>query len=198
MALSPKQLQTLGAEARKAFASVCREDLDALRTFLWDQTPHNPDDPFAGPHMIAQTTLFNYWRRREVANALRERCKRKAAPPNSFKILSQTDYGFVLAHFVGMYNFERGVEIFNKAKAQEYATVMALLEKSCRERGLDYPSYPNHVCKDQFRCEVEDASVNQLWCLVYTVRNRRYCHPKNAQPYDTTRNFSSKHPQQNN
>lgn len=195
--LSKKQLQTLGAEARKAFECASQDDLNSLRDFLWDQTPHDPEDPFAGSHMITKSALFNYWRRREVANALRNRCKRKT-PPNSFKQLSQTDYGFVLAHFVGMYDSARGIEIFENAKTQEYTTVMAILEKSCRERGLDYPAYPSHVCRDQFRCDVSEASLNQLWCLVYTVRNRRYCHPKDAQPCDTTRRFKSKYTQKNN
>lgn len=196
--LSPKQIQTLGAEASKAFAAVPADELDSLRDFLWDQTEHDADDPFAGPHMITKTKLMEYWRRREVANVMRERCKRGETPPNSFKKLSQKDYPYVLARFVSIYNPERGMEIFQRAQAAEYATVMAVLEKSCRERGLKFPEYPERVCEDQFRCDLEQASVKQLWCLVYTCRNRRYCAPKDAQPYDTKRKWTTKHPNINN
>lgn len=196
--LSPKQLQTLGAEASKAFGSVPADELNSLRDFLWDQTPHDEDDPFAGPHMITKTKLAEYWRRREIANVMRGRCKHGEMPPNSFKKLSQKDYPFVLAHFVGIYNPERGCEIFMKAQAAECATVMAILEKSCRERGLSFPEYPEHICLDQFRCEIKNASIKQLWCLVFTCRNRRYCAPKDAQKYDTKRKWETRHPSLNN
>ena len=46
------------------------------------------------------------------------------------------------------------------------------LEQECAARGLDV-SYPATICRRQFRLSLEEASAKQLWCLVFTVRNRR-------------------------
>lgn len=46
------------------------------------------------------------------------------------------------------------------------------LREACEERGL-HESYPASICMTQFRCGLEDATAKQLWCLVFTVRNRR-------------------------
>jgi hypothetical protein len=46
------------------------------------------------------------------------------------------------------------------------------LEEACEERGLQL-SYPAAICRRQFKRSLDDASAKQLWCLVFTVRNRR-------------------------
>ena len=49
---------------------------------------------------------------------------------------------------------------------------MNKLTAACKERGLPL-GYPAAVCLTQFKCRLEEASAKQLWCLFYTVRNRR-------------------------
>jgi integrase len=46
------------------------------------------------------------------------------------------------------------------------------LTTACAERGLDM-SYAESICRSQFKVPVSQASAKQIWCLFYTVRNRR-------------------------
>ncbi|MCX6901709.1 MAG: hypothetical protein NT105_23770 [Verrucomicrobia bacterium] len=49
---------------------------------------------------------------------------------------------------------------------------MFKLRESLRERGL-HESYAAAICRRQFKCSLAEATERQVWCLVYTVRNRR-------------------------
>jgi hypothetical protein len=49
---------------------------------------------------------------------------------------------------------------------------MYKLTQACRERGL-HPSYPAAICHTQFKVPLAEASAKQLWCLFYTITNRR-------------------------
>lgn len=46
------------------------------------------------------------------------------------------------------------------------------LTTACKERGLDF-SYAEKICRAQFKIPTAEASAKQLWCLFYTVTNRR-------------------------
>ena len=46
------------------------------------------------------------------------------------------------------------------------------LNQVLTEKGLD-PSYAGKICKMQFKCALEDATAKQLWCLFYTLTNRK-------------------------
>lgn len=54
------------------------------------------------------------------------------------------------------------------------------LTTACTERGL-HPSYAASICQTQFKCPLDSASAKQLWCLFFTVTNRR----KTARPDPT-------------
>lgn len=193
-----QQLARLGAEARKAFDSVPAEDLEALRVFLWDQTPHDGDDPFAGPHMVTRTRLFDAWRRKETANALRGLRGRGSNVPNSFKKLTNRDVDFVVAHFVSFYNPSEAADLFSIAQQRDYATAMAILDQSCRSRKLEFPAYPEKICRDQFGCGLDSASAKQIWRLVYTCRNRRSCKSEDEKDFDRTKRWKSSFARKNN
>ena len=51
------------------------------------------------------------------------------------------------------------------------------LEQSCAERGLKM-DYPAAIARRQFKKSLQDCSAMQLWCLIFTVRNRRKAAPK--------------------
>ena len=46
------------------------------------------------------------------------------------------------------------------------------LTQALAAKGL-HPGYAAAICRAQFKCSLEDASAKQLWCLFYTVTNRR-------------------------
>ena len=49
---------------------------------------------------------------------------------------------------------------------------MHKLTEALAGKGLD-TSYAAKICRIQFKCELDQASAKQLWCLFYTVTNRR-------------------------
>jgi integrase len=49
---------------------------------------------------------------------------------------------------------------------------MFKLTQACQERGL-HMSYPDSICHTQFKLPISEASAKQIWCLFYTVTNRR-------------------------
>lgn len=49
---------------------------------------------------------------------------------------------------------------------------MGKLKAECTARGLAL-EYPGAICLRQYKCDLDHASPNQLWQLVFTVRNRR-------------------------
>jgi hypothetical protein len=49
---------------------------------------------------------------------------------------------------------------------------MHKLTRALYDRRLD-PSYAAAICRAQFKCPLAEASAKQLWCLFYTVTNRR-------------------------
>lgn len=55
----------------------------------------------------------------------------------------------------------------NKRRVAMHKLTTALAAK-----GL-HLSYAASICKTQFKCGLEEASAKQLWCLFYTVTNRR-------------------------
>lgn len=55
------------------------------------------------------------------------------------------------------------------------------LLKECVQRRLPL-SYPEAICRRQFRRPLDEATAKQLWCLIFTIRNRRPApNPRSAQ-----------------
>jgi len=46
------------------------------------------------------------------------------------------------------------------------------LTKALEEKNLA-PAYAAAICRAQFKCPLELASAKQLWCLFYTIQNRK-------------------------
>lgn len=66
----------------------------------------------------------------------------------------------------------RAVKTHMADAVSDHEIVMRKLEAECAARGLAI-EYPAAICLRQYKCELEKASPNQLWQLVFTVRNRR-------------------------
>lgn len=46
------------------------------------------------------------------------------------------------------------------------------LTKAMAEKGLN-PSYAESICHTQFKVPLAEASAKQLWCLFFTIQNRK-------------------------
>lgn len=142
--LSRKQVAGLCAMARRAF----------------DQHRENG--------LIDGGDTFDAWRRREAI----------AACGFQMSAAEQRHYRRLLgwfAHLAGEDGqaFAAFVKTDDKGETEKREQARFKLEEACREGGLDYPSYPEAICRRQFKCPLGQATAEQLWSLFYTCRNRR-------------------------
>lgn len=85
---------------------------------------------------------------------------------------SQDDYKLVEAHFLNLLG-ESGQAMnalvkhqTNPRRVAEYKLVQA-----CEQAGLNL-AYAAKICWHQFKCSLEDANEKQIWCLIFTMKNR--------------------------
>ena len=85
---------------------------------------------------------------------------------------SQDDYGAVKAHFqdlLGESGKAMNTLVYaegNSRRIAEYKLVQA-----CRRSGLTL-AYAASICRNQFKCSLEEATEKQIWCLTFTMNNR--------------------------
>lgn len=85
---------------------------------------------------------------------------------------SQDDYKLVEAHFLALLG--RDVAAFNagvRAATEPRRQAEAVLVRECERFGLRL-SYAAAICRNVFKCSLEDASPKQLFKVMYTIRNR--------------------------
>lgn len=85
----------------------------------------------------------------------------------------QSDYAALRAHFLDLLRqYTRAFQTLVDAEKNKARIALFHLKKACAERDL-HLDYPASICRRQFKCALEDASPKQLWCLVFTIHNRR-------------------------
>ena len=123
----------------------------------------------------ADTTQdFETWRRHEQfiavtgANPLLDRTSRM-----SLRDCTRGDLLKIVAHFEDLAGEPgRALKLHLREAVQDNAVALGKLKAECVARGVKL-SYPARICMIQNKCSLEDATPNQLWRLVFTVRNRR-------------------------
>jgi hypothetical protein len=96
-----------------------------------------------------------------------------AVGKESLRDCVQDDYLKLKAHFEDLTGESgRAVKTHMADAVSDRELVMRKLEAECAARALDI-SYPATICAKQYKCDLDHASPNQLWQLVFTVRNRR-------------------------
>ncbi|MCX6908124.1 MAG: sigma-70 family RNA polymerase sigma factor [Verrucomicrobia bacterium] len=107
---------------------------------------------------------FNAWRYEQAA----EECG-----VSSLCAATQREYKLVEARFLRLKGQARAaVRAHERAATEPTRLAMFKLREALRERGLA-ESYAEAICRRQFKRGLNEASARQLWCLVFTVRNRR-------------------------
>lgn len=96
----------------------------------------------------------------------------KACAKIGLRCCTQDDYKLVEAHFLQMLGkieaaFKAGVRAASEPRRQ----AEAVLVRECTRFGFRL-SYAESICRTQYKCTLQDATTNQIWNLVYTVRNR--------------------------
>lgn len=107
---------------------------------------------------------FADWRQMEQQNAVGK---------DSLRDCTQADYLSLVAHFEKLKGEDgRAVQAHLRSQVKDQALALFKLKEACRERALDL-AYPAAICRRQFKCTLEEASPNQLWNLLFTIKNRR-------------------------
>jgi hypothetical protein len=106
---------------------------------------------------------FQSWRREQQLIA----CGK-----SSLRECTQSDYLLLRAHFENLLGkSDRALETHLRAAQEPQRIAMMKLRAACADAGLDL-AYPAKICRQQYKCELDEANANQLWRLVFTVRNR--------------------------
>lgn len=90
----------------------------------------------------------------------------------SLTAATQDQYADIKAHFeVLAGDAARAYETTRRGQENKRRVARWNLEKAIGDAGLRI-AYAIAICKRQYHCGLEDATTQQLWWLVYTVRNR--------------------------
>lgn len=106
----------------------------------------------------------------------------KACGIQSLRECSQDHYGRILAHFEALAgDTAAAARTLGRDADNERRLARYKLDQALRERGLE-TGYAAAICRQQYRCPLDQATAGQLWRLLYTVRNRKKPLPAAAKP----------------
>ena len=121
-------------------------------------------EAFIESNELSVSDCFAAWRHVEQG---------KACGKQSLKACtSEEDYERLRAHFLALAGREGPAaralvrQATNPERIARYK-----LDEALKAAGFD-ENYAREICRIQFRCSLRNATARQLWCLVFTVRNR--------------------------
>lgn len=146
----------LSNEQKAEIAQLARKAYDA-----WNGREAFED---ANPE-LSRSKCFEAWRRVQQGEAV---------GIQSLTLCTQDQFLPLRVHFKKMIPVSIPSAMRDALRAQEEPRIRARykLQQALDERGLN-ESYAAAICLRQFKCELGQASEKQLWCLFFTIRNRR-------------------------
>jgi len=119
--------------------------------------------------LIDNGQTFDDWRHAECSAATDGRV-------GGFREATQRDYRLLRGHFANL-NGDGATAIQDAIHGSpdeaDLDQARAILRRECRTKGHAYPEYPAAICRQQYKRPLSEASIKQLWSLIYTVRNRK-------------------------
>jgi hypothetical protein len=96
----------------------------------------------------------------------------RACGKHGLRCCSQDDYQAVRSHVLDLVG-EHGAAFHAQLAAgtEKRRQAEAVLVRECEKANVDL-AYADRICLQQFKCCLAEASEKQIWCLVYTIRNR--------------------------
>lgn len=144
-------------------SKIQKRDIARLCRTVYLAWPERVEFEAANPELSA-TKCFEAWRHVEQG---------KAVGIQSLCECTQAHFQPLVAHFRELLGDAEGAQRARDRDADNGRRIALFkLRETLRERELT-EGYAAAICRRQFRCELNRASVKQVWCLVYTVRNRR-------------------------
>lgn len=119
---------------------------------------------------------LNPWRHAEVS---------KATNGQAGRLGEATDRQFrqIRGHFLHLLGEDDGAfldAMRDQPGRSDWELAWYKLKEACRKWEYAWPGYPESVCRNQYRCGIEDATTKQMWALFYTVTNRGRTRAKEA------------------
>lgn len=113
---------------------------------------------------LSQSACFAAWRHWQQGLA----CGRQ-----SLRECTGEEYQLLRAHFLKLAGLEASAQRAEERHVSNPRRIAAYkLRQALAAAGLP-TEYAAAICRRQYRCALAEASERQLWCLVYTIRNRR-------------------------
>lgn len=104
----------------------------------------------------------------------------KACGIQSLRECSQDHYGRLKAHFLALGGQEQAAARTRVRDADNDRRIARWkLNQELQTRGLA-AGYAASICRTQYRCSLDEATAQQLWRLIYTVRSRKKTAPAPA------------------
>lgn len=148
MTLSNLQKQQIAQLAREAW-----EKWDGREAFL------------EANGAMSASECFTHWRHWQQGLACGQQSLRLCT--------GEEDFLRLRAHFLALCGRqEQAARALVRHATEPGRIALWKLREALHERGLD-EAYAAAICRNQFRCTLHAASARQLWCLVFTIRNRR-------------------------
>jgi hypothetical protein len=106
---------------------------------------------------------FDQWRHHESIRVCGRRISEAA----------QRDFLTLRAHFLDLAGQSAAaLRTHLEADSEPHRVALWHLRRECSRRRLPL-DYAAAICRRQFRCHLPEANPKQIWCLIFTVRNRR-------------------------
>ena len=111
----------------------------------------------------SDSAAFDLWRHAQQSVAVGR---------NSITASTNDEYCMLMAHFAMLAGETRNAAFWMaRGASDERRRVCRLIRESCFG-SVKWPSYPESICRAQFRCGLKDASTGQLYNILNTIRNR--------------------------
>lgn len=109
------------------------------------------------------SAAFDTWRHEQCIKAIGRRITEAG----------QRDFLPLRAHFLDLLG-QSGValNVLLQAESEPQRIALFKLQSECSARRLPL-AYPEAICRRQYRCGLAEANAQQIWRLLFTVRNRR-------------------------
>ena len=135
-----------------------------LARIVWDTRLSGETKAALAAQFGSATAAFNAWRHEQQTRAVGKESLVESA---------DADFCALMAHFYLLLgnNLKAGTWIMRGATDAK-RKILYLILTNCVRAALGYPSYPNAICRAQFKCNLWQASHGQLVCILSTVRNR--------------------------
>ncbi|MDR2981893.1 MAG: hypothetical protein LBV12_06560 [Puniceicoccales bacterium] len=150
--LSNDDKRALGKLANQAWKGMPETERQAII----DQASTAYNDPLG----VCKSVAFTWWRHRVQVSVTGK---------SSMLVMDEDDFAKMKIHWLRLLKTQGDQTAILENKARQYRW---LIRQECLKRGHNFPEYINKICRDQYRCTIDAATLPQLRRLLITMHKR--------------------------